>query len=145
MQNHFREQAIDALADKQLRDNFRGAMDFLRAKRQSAFPDVDELAELRSLGHQIKAKTLARLPDLLEQLETNLTNNGIQVHWAETAAQANEIIHSIIKRHDGKLAVKGKSMVSEEIATAEELSGEINIAIVLEESIVFKLHQNWQT
>jgi hypothetical protein len=41
--------------------------------------------------------------------------------------------------------VTNRAMVSEEIATAEELSGEINIAIVLEESIVFKLHQNWQT
>ena len=116
MKNNFREQAIDALADKSLRDNFRGAMDFLRDKRQSAFPDSDELDELRKLGHQIKANTLSRLPDLLEQLEDNCTKNGIQVHWAETPEQACEIIHSVIKQHDGKLAVKGKSMVSEEIA-----------------------------
>lgn len=115
MQNQFREQAIEALADKQLRDNFRGAMDFLRAKRQSVFTDETELAELRTLGHHIKANTLSQLPDLLEQLETNCTRNGIQVHWAETSEQACEIIHSIIQQHNGKLAVKGKSMVSEEI------------------------------
>ena len=115
MKNLFREQAIDALADPQLRDNFRGAMDFLRAKRQSVFTDAKELEALRSLGHQIKAATLAKLPDLLEQLEANCTKNGIQVHWAETSEQACEIIHGIIANQNGKLAVKGKSMVSEEI------------------------------
>lgn len=115
MKNHFREQAIEALADPTLRDNFRGAMDFLRAKRLSVFTDTEELEELRSLGHQIKASALARLPDLLEQLELNCTKNGIQVHWAETSEQACEIIHGIISKQNGKLAVKGKSMVSEEI------------------------------
>ena len=50
MPNYFRQQAIDALADPQLRDNFRDAMDFLREKRQSVFTDTDELESLRSLG-----------------------------------------------------------------------------------------------
>lgn len=115
MNNHFREQAIDALADPQLRDNFRGAMDFLRAKRQSAFTDTEALKQLRALGHKIKANTLARLPDLLEQLEQNCLQNGIQVHWAETPEQACEVIHNIISAQNGQLAVKGKSMVSEEV------------------------------
>ncbi|WP_250655133.1 LutB/LldF family L-lactate oxidation iron-sulfur protein [Alkalimarinus coralli] len=121
MQNQFRKQAIDALADQQLRDNFRGAMDFLRDKRQSVFPEQDELAELRTLGHQIKANTLAQLPDLLEQLEATCSQNGIQVHWAETAKQGCEIIERLISKHGGKLAVKGKSMVSEEVGLNHHL------------------------
>ena len=43
-----------------------------------------------------------------------MPKNGIQVHWAETPAQANEIILEICQRHEAKHVIKGKSMVSEE-------------------------------
>ena len=36
-----------AAADPALRRNFRGAMDFLQAKRRAQFPDAGELSELR--------------------------------------------------------------------------------------------------
>ncbi|MCP5211357.1 MAG: iron-sulfur cluster-binding protein [Hahellaceae bacterium] len=111
----FRQRATDALADKALRSNFRGAMDFLREKRASVFTDERELAELRALGHQIRANVLSRLPSLLEQLEAQCQKNGIQVHWAETPNEACEIIYQIMHRRNAKLAVKGKSMVSEEV------------------------------
>jgi len=48
-------------------------------------------------------------------LETKCRENGIQVHWAETAADANEIVLSIMQKHRAKRMVKGKSMVSEEM------------------------------
>jgi len=55
------------------------------------------------------------LPELLEQLETRCTENGIQVHWAETGESANRIVLEILNRHDATRLVKGKSMVSEEM------------------------------
>jgi L-lactate dehydrogenase complex protein LldF len=55
------------------------------------------------------------LPDLLEQLEQNLTRNGVKVHWAETVDEANGIVLSIIRAHEGRQVIKGKSMVSEEM------------------------------
>jgi L-lactate dehydrogenase complex protein LldF len=97
------------------RKNFRGAMDFLQAKRRAQFPDVEELASLRELGSQIRRYSLANLPRLLDQLERNLVANGIQVHWAENAAEANAIALTIARRIDAKKVIKGKSMVSEEI------------------------------
>ncbi|MDY0038010.1 MAG: LutB/LldF family L-lactate oxidation iron-sulfur protein [Zoogloea oleivorans] len=105
----------DAVNDPHLRSSFRGAMDFLMAKRAAQFPDESELASLRTLSEGIRQYSLARLPDLLEQLETNLTRNGVQVHWAETPDEANAIMLGIARRHEAKLIVKGKSMVSEEI------------------------------
>ncbi len=33
-----------------------------------------------------------KLPELLEQLEQNLTRNGVTVHWAETVDEANGIV-----------------------------------------------------
>ena len=43
----FHPQAEAALADKELRANFRGAMDYLRDKRKTAFADADEEQAIR--------------------------------------------------------------------------------------------------
>ncbi|MDD5478125.1 LutB/LldF family L-lactate oxidation iron-sulfur protein [Rhodoferax sp.] len=97
------------------RKNFRGAMDFLQAKRRAQFSEQDELQGLRELGASIRRYSLANLPRLLEQLEANLTANGVQVHWAENPAQANAIALEIAQRVHAKRIIKGKSMVSEEV------------------------------
>ncbi|NJD33654.1 MAG: iron-sulfur cluster-binding protein [Betaproteobacteria bacterium] len=104
-----------AVNDAGQRKNFRGAMDFLQAKRRAQFPDADELAGLRELGATIRRYSLAHLPRLLEQLEAKLTANGVQVHWAENADEANAIALGIARRVEARRIVKGKSMVSEEI------------------------------
>jgi hypothetical protein len=62
-------------------------------------PQPEELESLRTLGEQIRQYNLGKLPDLLLQLEANLTRNGIQVHWAETPDEANAIILGICQRH----------------------------------------------
>jgi len=97
------------------RKNFRGAMDFLQAKRRAQFTDPDELQGLRELGASIRRYSLANLPRLLEQLEANLTANGVKVHWAQNAADANAIALQIAQRVNAKHIIKGKSMVSEEV------------------------------
>ena len=112
--SEFKQRTSEAVSDEHLRKSFRGAMDFLMAKRAAQFPDPAALEAQRGLAEHIRKYSLARLPDLLEQLERNLTANGIQVHWAENAEQANAIIVGIAQKHSAKLMVKGKSMVSEE-------------------------------
>lgn len=112
---YFKPQAKAALADPVIRNNFRGAMDFLRHKRASVFPDQPAFDQLQATAEAIRKRALQQLPDLLERLEKNCLANGIQVHWAETADQANRIINGIIDRHQGKQVIKGKSMATEEI------------------------------
>jgi L-lactate dehydrogenase complex protein LldF len=111
----FRERAQGALNNPELRASFRGAMDFLQNKRAGQFPDAEELERLRDLGEAIRRHALDNLPALLEQLEQTLTSAGVQVHWAETAQEANEIIHGIARRVGARNIIKGKSMASEEI------------------------------
>jgi L-lactate dehydrogenase complex protein LldF len=111
----FKERSRSVLNDPGQRKNFRGAMDFLQAKRRAQFPDRDELAGLRELGASIRRYSLAHLPQLLERLEKNLSANGIQVHWAQTPDEANAIALAIARRVDAHRVIKGKSMVSEEI------------------------------
>jgi L-lactate dehydrogenase complex protein LldF len=117
----FKENVKRDLANDELRSNFRGAMDYLVEKRKLAFSDPDELETLREQCKLIKQRSLVKLPILLEQLEQQLTQNGIKVHWAETTSQANEIISTIIADKNGKTVVKGKSMVSEETALNDHL------------------------
>ena len=111
----FRARAKEVVENPFLRKSFRGAMDFLIDKRITQFPDKEELESLRTLGEHIRQYNLGKLPDILVQLETRLTENGVQVHWAETPDEANAIILGICQKHSAKLMIKGKSMVSEEI------------------------------
>lgn len=109
-------QRIDkALANNQARLSLRDTMDRLKLKRLEQFPDQQHLEALRHQAKSIRQQALNRLPELLEQLEKKLTENGIQVHWAETPEQANHLIHGILDEAEVKTVVKGKSMVSEEI------------------------------
>lgn len=111
----FHQRARTALNDPKLRASFRGAMDFLQTKRSSQFPDASELEHLRDLGEAIRQHALANLPQLLVQLEEQLTAAGVQVHWAETGDEANDIILRIAQRRGARKVIKGKSMASEEI------------------------------
>ena len=111
-----------SLKDQQLRTNMRSAMDSLISKRLISMPDEDERENLRELGNKIKARALSQLPDLLEQLESNLTKQGIQVHWASTTEEANAIVLNIAQARNAKQVIKGKSMVSEEMAMNEHLT-----------------------
>lgn len=110
----FRPRVEASLANRQIRRNFRNAMNGLMDKRRSAFAEWD-LETLRDLGAQVRERALARLPDLLEQLEARCHERGIQVHWAETGDQACDVVADICRRRGARRVIKGKSMVSEEM------------------------------
>lgn len=117
----FHARSSAALQDTQIRANFRRAMDGLMAKRAALFADPAEWRDLRALGSAIRARSLARLPELLERLEERCRANGIQVHWAETTAEANAAVLAILRARGATRVVKGKSMVSEEMHLNEFL------------------------
>jgi L-lactate dehydrogenase complex protein LldF len=66
-------------------------------------------------GAAIKDDVLARLPDLLEQLETEVTAAGGVVHWARDAAEANAIVTRLVREHNSREVIKVKSMATQEI------------------------------
>jgi L-lactate dehydrogenase complex protein LldF len=117
----FRQNVLRALSDQQLRNNFKFAMGNFILKRKQVFPDEGETEQLRSIGNAIKKRALQKLPQLLEQLEEKCTQNGIQVHWAQTTLEANHHVLRIMNAHRATRLVKGKSMVSEEMELNEFL------------------------
>ena len=86
-------------------------------KRQAAmFADGKAHGEaLRQQAAAIKRYALNHLPDLLEQAEATMQANGIQVLWAVDAAEANQQVLEIARKHNVHSVVKSKSMVTEEI------------------------------
>jgi L-lactate dehydrogenase complex protein LldF len=71
--------------------------------------------ELRQAGHDIRLHAITYIDYYLEQAERAVTRAGGQVHWARDAEEARRILLDIAARHRVKLAVKGKSMATEEI------------------------------
>ncbi|MBP8290311.1 MAG: lactate utilization protein, partial [Chromatiaceae bacterium] len=99
MSPEFPVRVSQALGNERVRRNIRRTMDGLVLKRHKAFPDEHELAVLRRRGKLIRGHALAHLPDLLEELERSCQCNGIQVHWADTAAEGNALVRDILRRH----------------------------------------------
>lgn len=71
---------------------------------------------LRQQAAEAKRRALRQLPDLLEQAEKTLTENGFTVLWAEDAAQARQYVLDITREHGTQSIAKSKSMATEEIA-----------------------------
>ena len=113
--------AHDALADTRLRANLAHATSTIRAKRAQVVAEVPDWEALRDAGSAIKADAMARLPELLEQLEAAVVARGGVVHWARDAAEANQIVTDLVRATGAEEVVKVKSMATQEIGLNEAL------------------------
>jgi L-lactate dehydrogenase complex protein LldF len=118
----FPEAAREALANSQQRRNLSHATRTIRAKRAAVVDEVEDWEALRSAGAAIKANAMARLDELLVQLEASVQAAGGQVHWARDGAEANAIVAGIVRGHGAGEVVKVKSMVTDEIQLNEALA-----------------------
>lgn len=120
----FPEAARHALQDTQMRRNVGAATRTIRDKRITAVAECDDWEQLRLAGSAIKADVMSRLPELLEQLEANVTTRGGVVHWARDADEANRIITDLVKATGSDEVVKVKSMATQETGLNEYLEAE---------------------
>ena len=86
----------------------------VRAKRDLQAHAVPEWEALREAAAGIKAHTMGRLAEYLEEFERNATRNGAVVHWARDAAEHNRIVLGILRERGVARLVKSKSMLTEE-------------------------------
>ena len=120
----FPRAARRALRDSQMRRNVGHATRTIRTKRLEAVSECADWEELRAAGSAIKQDVLARLPDLLEQLERNVAARGGVVHWARDADEANRIVTDLVRATGADEVVKVKSMATQEIGLNEHLEAE---------------------
>ena len=120
----FPDAAKEALTNTQLRRNLAHATSTIRDKRAKVVGEVPDWDALRNAGAAIKDRVLANLPDLLIELERNVTARGGVVHWARDAAEANRVVAGLVKAKGAIEVVKVKSMATQEIGLNEALAAE---------------------
>ncbi|MCP4494876.1 MAG: iron-sulfur cluster-binding protein [Gammaproteobacteria bacterium] len=122
--HQFKQNVSVALEDIQLQQALRGVQEGFVGKRADVVAALSEFEKLRDQGKVIRNHVLDNLDEYLLQYESSVRKRGGQVHWAENAEQARDIVRDICKCAEAKLVIKGKSMISEEIALNEALEAD---------------------
>jgi L-lactate dehydrogenase complex protein LldF len=117
----FREIARAKLADGHIQGALDAATTRLYGLRQGAWDDLGDVEALREQGRQIRSRTIAELDRHLADFTRALEARGGHVRFCRTAEEANAYIVDVCSRAGAKLAVKSKSMASEEIRLNEAL------------------------
>ncbi|QGG46254.1 LutB/LldF family L-lactate oxidation iron-sulfur protein [Heliorestis convoluta] len=105
----------DAFDHPFLRKAVGSATNTLRDRKRKVSDDLGHWEEWRKLGAQIRHHVIDNLDVYLHQFSQNIQAQGAQVHWAVTGQEALDIFQNIVSKHQAKLVVKSKSMVSEEL------------------------------
>ncbi len=139
----FAERAAVALRDAQLQQALTIATTKFIGLRQDAFAGLAQGEALRDRARAIKEATLQKLDHYLEQLADNVERLGGHVHWASDGEEARETILRLCRDRGVKMAVKSKSMATEEIELNEALerAGVIPVETDLGEYIIQLAHE----
>ncbi|MGA1694693.1 MAG: (Fe-S)-binding protein, partial [Burkholderiaceae bacterium] len=117
---HFKARAGQKLADVRLQKNLKRLSQKFVTARSVAIQEIDFEAT-RTAAVERRDRAISRLDLYLEIFEKNATATVATVLYAESAAEASELVVQIARRHEAKTVTKSKSMVSEEMALNDAL------------------------
>ena len=117
----FAARARGALKDAYLQEALGIATTKFIGLRRESFEDFPQGDALRDRARAIKEATLQQLDRHLERLADNIERLGGRVHWAATGDEARDIILRLCRDKGVRMAVKSKSMATEEIELNEAL------------------------
>ena len=117
----FSKRAGAALGDRFLQEALTIATTKFIDLRKDSFAGFPEGDALRDQARSIKEATLQKLDVYLGQLADNVERLGGRVHWATTGEEARETILQLCRDRGVRMAVKSKSMATEEIELNEAL------------------------
>lgn len=118
------------VADKRTKENLRKAIRMaldvessairrntqsFNANRYAAIAQIEDYQQLKDEARRIKEAAIARLPQLLRQLEAAVTSRGGYFFLAKSGPEASEYITSVCQQHQAQRVIKAKSITSEEI------------------------------
>lgn len=121
--NSFRARIRESLGNQALQDALDANAERRVKGRLNAFASLPDWRERRRRAHAVRAEVIENLDSYLEAFVHKVKENGITVHRAKDAAEANQIILDIVgAKHTQSstsasplLIAKSKSMVTEEI------------------------------
>lgn len=111
----FERAAVTALQDEVTRRNVARATTTIRARRAAVVAELPDWEELRDEGAAIRQEALARLGELIVELEENVTRAGGVVHWARDAVEANRVVVGLVQATGAREVVKVKSLTTDEL------------------------------
>src|SRR5262249_23720755 len=117
----FPQRAHAALGDTQLQEALTIATTKFIDLRKESFAGYPAGEALRDRARAIKEATLQHLDRHLERLADNVERLGGHVHWAATGNEARDIILRLCRDRGVRMAVKSKSMATEEIELNDAL------------------------
>ena len=113
--SHYTDKAKAAIKDPVLHAALVNLQERFGKGTAQGYLELPEGPGLRIKAHDIRMKAIQNLDILLEILARNLRKNGGHVHFAEDAQTAVNCCLDIAQNHRVAMAVKGKSMLTEEI------------------------------
>lgn len=105
-------------------NSVRSASALKTVARRYVLPTVfEDPSAAQEFAAQTKSFILDNLKSLLIEFEENCLRNGVHVHWARDAAEANRIILDLCRdaSPNGGIIAKAKSMATEEIHLNDHL------------------------
>jgi L-lactate dehydrogenase complex protein LldF len=111
----FDQRTAEALADGQLRTTLRSVTTVILGSRRAGLGRLDDSDAWRDHARRLRAHTLSRIDSYLDQFIANVDARGGHAYYAATAADAVRYVRDLAISKGVKLAVKSKSMVTEEI------------------------------
>jgi len=118
---NMRPRAEAALLTPALGAAVKRATDSLRTRKDEATESLGNWEAWRERGREIRAHTIANLDAYLARFAESVQRRGGNVHFALDAGEAREIAARIVGEAGGRLVVKSKSMVTEEIRLNDRL------------------------
>ena len=144
----FRSTARQTIGDPRLKAAYESAMARNREVRAETTAKVSDIEDMRDEFKRLRAATIANLSHYLQMFESNARQAGAVVHWARGKEDISKIVLEIARQEGAKLAVKSKSMVTEEVHLNEILE-EAGLGVVEtdlgEYIIVPAVHQTAET
>jgi len=111
----YKTQAKTAVRNRVLQGALAGLQERLGKGTALAYQNLPEGPDLRYKAHDIRMHAIHNLDILLKQLTEKIRQRGGHVFFAESGPAAAAYCLNVARKHDVKLVVKGKSMVTEEI------------------------------
>jgi L-lactate dehydrogenase complex protein LldF len=117
----FAERARRALEDEHLQRALDTGTLRLYDGRRQGWESLEDVEALRERARQIRTRTIADLDGHLSTFAESVERRGGRVAFCRSPEEANAYVVDVCRRTGASLAVKSKSMVSEEIGLNDAL------------------------
>ena len=114
--NIFKKKVRSALSNQILQNALDANSERRVVARIKAFSSLAKpFEDYQKQAHEIRNDVIQNLEHYYQEFVQNVQARGITVHLAKGTSEAKEIALKIAREHNAKLAIKSKSMVSEEV------------------------------